>query len=110
MTRHSSTVTERDFDKRPYSPDENRVAEFLSERGAGGGDDPIGFILASYAYVVAERNEVRAPAQSTLIPAGKQARFKNGKSWFAVFDWHNDPESFEYRAVYALTSTDGDST
>ena len=38
----------RDLDARPYSADEQRVADFIFERGFGGGDDPIGFILASY--------------------------------------------------------------
>ena len=52
-------VGERDFDKRPYSPDEARVAAFLAERGVGGGDDPIGFILVSYALVIEERNAAR---------------------------------------------------
>src|SRR5216684_1933823 len=46
-------MTERDFDKNPYSQDEQRVADYLFERGIGGGDDPIGFILASYAFALA---------------------------------------------------------
>lgn len=45
----------RDMDEKPYSPDEARVAEFLSGRGAGGGDDPIGFMLASYALIMDDR-------------------------------------------------------
>lgn len=40
----------RDFDKKPYSTDEARVAEWLARLGVGGGDDPIGFILASHEY------------------------------------------------------------
>lgn len=58
---------ERDLDKNPYSVDEKRVAEFLFERGAGGGDDPIGFILASYAYLVNERNESRDETRQLRI-------------------------------------------
>jgi len=46
----------RDFDKNPYTPDEARVAAFFSDRGVGGGDDPIGFLLASYEYIVEQRN------------------------------------------------------
>ena len=43
----------RDFDKKPYSPDEAQVAKWLVDRGGfGGGDDPIGFLLTSYEYVV----------------------------------------------------------
>ena len=47
---------ERDFDKNPYTPDEARVVAFLSDRGVGGGDDPIGFLLASYEMVIIQRN------------------------------------------------------
>jgi len=42
--------------------------------------------------------------REALIPAGKQARFKKETNWFGVYDWHNDPENFEYRTVYALTA------
>jgi len=38
----------RDFEKEPYSKDEERVAKWLSDKGLGGGDDPIGFIITSY--------------------------------------------------------------
>lgn len=49
----------RDIEKQPYTPDEKRVAEFFFERGVGGGDDPIGSILASHAYLAEERNRYR---------------------------------------------------
>jgi hypothetical protein len=48
---------ERDFDKNPYSPDEQRVAKWIVDKtGIGGGDDPIGFLMVSHEYVVAQRN------------------------------------------------------
>lgn len=51
----------RDFEQRPYSEDEARVAKFLMDKtGIGGGDDPIGSLMASYDYVVAERNSLSA--------------------------------------------------
>jgi hypothetical protein len=50
---------DRDFDKRPYSPDETRVAEFFSSKGSGGGDDPIGALIASHEWLAAERNDLR---------------------------------------------------
>jgi hypothetical protein len=46
----------RDFKLNPYSPDEARVAEWLSDKGVGGGDDPIGFLFTSYEYTIFERN------------------------------------------------------
>lgn len=48
-------MNERDLDKNPYSPDEQRVAQFFFERGTGGGDDPIGALIASHEYLIAER-------------------------------------------------------
>lgn len=42
---------------RPYSPDEQRVCDYLQEvtdGSIGCGDDPIGFLIASHAAVVRE--------------------------------------------------------
>jgi len=42
----------RNFDEKPYTPDEQRVVKYLVEltNGTiGGGDDPIGFLIASHA-------------------------------------------------------------
>jgi hypothetical protein len=52
-------MSERDMDKNPYSPDERRVAKFLFDLGAGGGDDPIGFMMLSHAVLAEERNTLR---------------------------------------------------
>jgi hypothetical protein len=49
----------RDLTEKPYSPDEKRVAKFFADLGVGGGDDPIGFLLASHAYLASERNIYR---------------------------------------------------
>lgn len=51
----------RDLEKQPYSPDEQRVAQFFFDAGLGGGDDPIGFIIASHQALAAERNALRSP-------------------------------------------------
>ena len=49
----------RDFDKNPYSADEQRVAKWLDEKGGmGGGEDPIGFLMVSYDYLVYQRNQI----------------------------------------------------
>jgi len=51
---HFAFTEMRDIEKNPYTPDEARVAKFLWEmtNGAvGAGDDPIGFLLSSYAYL-----------------------------------------------------------
>jgi mevalonate kinase len=47
----------RDIDKEPYTESEQRVANWLAKKtGAGGGDDPIGFLIASHEMVVSQRN------------------------------------------------------
>jgi hypothetical protein len=50
----------RDFDARGYSPDEERVAEWFFEKGVGGGDDPIGAMIASHEALALERNELKS--------------------------------------------------
>lgn len=56
----------RDLDEKPYSPDEQRVAKFFADAGTGGGDDPIGAILASHAYLAAKRNQMRKTLTSIV--------------------------------------------
>jgi hypothetical protein len=50
----------RDIEKSPYSADEQRVAKYFFDRGVGGGDDPIGSLMASHAYAMAQLAELRA--------------------------------------------------
>lgn len=49
----------RDIDKEPYSPDEVRVAKFFFDLGTGGGDDPIGFLIASHQVLAEERRQLK---------------------------------------------------
>ena len=53
--------THRDFDTHPYSLDELRVVEWIQSRApdVGGGDDPIGFVMASYELLHMEHAELR---------------------------------------------------
>lgn len=69
----------RDIDKQPYSADEKRVVDFLYERGVGGGDDPIGFILASYAFIVARAHR-RDAAKKRIAFRKDRAKFEGGAS------------------------------
>lgn len=48
----------RDLDKDPYDKSEQRVAKFFFDLGTGGGDDPIGAMIASHQALAAERNEL----------------------------------------------------
>lgn len=53
----------RDFTRSPYSDDEKRIVNWLNKitkgNSVGGGDDPIGFFMASYEMVIAERKEMK---------------------------------------------------
>lgn len=52
----------RDMKAKPYTDAEKRVADYLTQltdNQIGGGEDPIGFLMASHAYLVHERAEVR---------------------------------------------------
>jgi len=58
---------DRDIVKRPYTYEEMRVVDFiqvLTDNQIGGGDDPIGFILASYGYIQSENQELRRRIQA----------------------------------------------
>jgi hypothetical protein len=57
----------RDLDKNPYTPDEARVAAFFCERGIGGGDDPIGALMAGYVYLIELRNEMQAETLKAVL-------------------------------------------
>lgn len=52
-------MVERDFENNPYSKDEERVAKWLCERGVGGGNDPIGFILTAHEYAMQENKNLK---------------------------------------------------
>lgn len=50
----------RDLDENPYSPEEAKAAKYLMElTGIGGGDDPVGFLIASHRELVRQRSVQR---------------------------------------------------
>jgi len=56
----------RDLKTKPYTPDEQRVAEYIVRiTGVGAGDDPIGFLMASHEVMV---NDRRAKIAEGKIP------------------------------------------
>jgi hypothetical protein len=62
-------MTEDTAEEIVYTPDQARVAKFLFDLGIGGGDDPIGFLIASHQYMAQQRNEAQKQteaARSTL--------------------------------------------
>lgn len=66
--------SERDFERDPYSPAETRVARWFFNRGVGGGDDPIGALIASHEMVVAERNALRAEIRRLRRASGEETK------------------------------------
>ena len=51
----------RDLNEEPYSPKEAETAKYLSDlTGLGGGDDPVGFLIASHREPVRQRAVLRA--------------------------------------------------
>lgn len=63
----------RDFDKNPYTPDEERVAKWLVDTGGvGGGDDPIGYLIAAFEYMAKERKAYRNLLLDIKIKLGEQ--------------------------------------
>ena len=52
----------RDFDTNPYTADEQRVVEYIklvTKDQMGGGDDPIGFLLASHVHVIRQKTKLQ---------------------------------------------------
>ena len=55
-------VEVRNFTTHPYSDDEKRIVNWIMQKtkgNVGGGDDPIGFIMASHDMINAERIQLR---------------------------------------------------
>ena len=51
----------RNLDEKPYSPEEAKVANYLTElTGIGGGDDPVGFLIASHFDLARQRALLKA--------------------------------------------------
>lgn len=68
----------RDIEKDPYDKSEARVAQFLFDLGAGGGDDPIGFIIASHQVLAAERNDLKKRMEHIHKLSNPGARWVSG--------------------------------
>lgn len=64
----------------PYDFQEARVAKWIMDRtGIGGGDDPVGFILASYDLKIQQMEEMRQRLESleSLLAASAKTCGRN---------------------------------
>lgn len=55
---------DRDIKSHPYSPDEQRVCDYIAaitKGQVGCGDDPIGFIIASHAALAQQLKATKGP-------------------------------------------------
>ena len=67
---------ERDFRVNPYSEDEKRVAAFIAkitDGAVGGGEDPIGFLIASHDALREYLRELRMSDDQRRPVPGKKA-------------------------------------
>lgn len=84
---------DRDFERQPYGRQEQRVAEYLSTiAGIGGGDDPVGFLIASHAFQKHKAGIVRIRLgrenDAALLPAVERSAARlfhtlSGLEWVA---------------------------
>jgi transcriptional regulator with XRE-family HTH domain len=88
----SGAETERNFDKRPYTSDEVRVAEYLKSivPGVGTGDDPIGFLIASHNVIRQERTTTPPPDAEVAecVTALMQTRMARDGYTCSIYDRH----------------------
>lgn len=78
-------------------------------KGAWTNNGPEFHALTCTAVPLEEAIAAPPAVDRAMIEAGKQARFKHGKGgWFGVTPDHNNPDSFEYRTIYALADAKGD--
>lgn len=68
-------LEDRDFNEKPYTPDELRVVDYISQITdgmIGAGSDPIGFLLASHNSISQQRRELatlKSDQQSLMFVA-----------------------------------------
>lgn len=58
---------DRDFDKKPYTPEEQRVADYFLKYDLGGGNDPIGSLIAMHEYLAFQIKQMREIMKSKGI-------------------------------------------
>ena len=64
----------RDLDQEPYSPEEAAATEYLVHlTGVGGGDDPVGFLIASHRDLVRQRTVLKAKYPEILDEIAREA-------------------------------------
>lgn len=57
----------RDIEAAPYSRQEQRVAQYLAEIAFGGGDDPVGFLMASHTLLAHELKMARERIDKLIV-------------------------------------------
>jgi hypothetical protein len=93
---------DRDIVRAPYGRQENRVVNYLNSLGAGGGDDPVGFLIASYDLLRREAAELREASPST----GAEAAAWREKAEQCI-RWHDERATPPSGAEYGMSGDAG---
>ena len=104
-------LIERDLDERPYTADERRIGEFidtLTNGDLGWGNDPIGFLLASYSALAEERKAAKAPLPEEV--AGLIKRLRSLGRRIGAWIWVETAAALERQAreIERLTGIEDD--
>lgn len=89
----------RNFTADPYDRSEKRVAQWLHEvGGVGGGEDPVGFMMASYVFLVDERKELKRHVAALQLDNDRLSSIKK-------FDDNREPPTLDEASdnLYAAT-------
>lgn len=92
VTEHG--LEDRDLHEKPYTPDEKRVADYitgLTDGAVGAGSDPITFLIASHGYIVSQRHELLREVERLKA---EQDTFYYLAKWVerGLFDHHHTPK------------------
>jgi hypothetical protein len=87
-------LEDRNLNEKPYSPDEERVADYivgLMGGVAGAGSDPIGFLIASHNYIQQQWREL--VVENHRLKADQETFYYLAK-WVerGLFDHHHTPK------------------
>lgn len=84
-------LEDRDMKANPYTPDEQRVVDYiiaLTDGQVGAGSDPIGFLIASHSYIQRERHRERGILKSITESFNFVAKWVER----GLFDKHHTPK------------------
>jgi hypothetical protein len=113
--KSESTPSGRDLDVAPYTEDERRVVAYLKEcmPDIGAGDDPIGFLLASHAALIAISMGAKGWTPSAYRAledsnTGVRVEWRGAGTWAVVDAGHclNKDGLWEYEPLHSARTNE----